>query len=131
MLSSKPDKTSRKSNTTKHPSSHSICYHVGIFDPSSSFWDPGIVQCVVDTSCSYLVASRKGGVPVLRRSRGHLCRTRESYPVSKAEFPKDIAVADSSLQTANLSEHDAGSDTVSSEGAGWSSVEPQSVVEPN
>ena len=105
-LQARPDKQKEQYDKTSKQPLHPLFLedHVRIFDPSSSTWEPGIVQCAVDTPRSYLVASGKGGVQFIR---------------------EDIPVADSSLQPA-LWERDAGG------GAGCSSVEPESVsVSPN
>ena len=124
MRSSKADKTNRKSNTTKHPRSYSIrSFQKTLYEFSIH---PAVLGSQVSSSVRwtshaliYLVASGKGGV--LGRDRRHLCKTGESFQYSKAKFPEDILVADSSLQPANLSEGDAGGS------AGCSPVEPESV----
>ena len=98
---------------------------VRILNPSSNMWEPGIVQYVADTPCSFLVATEKG--KVLRRNRRHLRRTGESFQFSKSEIPEGIPVADSLLQAADHKECGSSSDSVSPECAVYSSAELESV----
>lgn len=84
---------------------------VRILNPSSSIWEPGIVQHIADTPRSYIVAAEEGGV--LRRNRRHLRRTGESFQFSQSEVPEDVPIADSTSQAANHNECGSSSDSVS------------------
>ena len=70
--------------------------YVCIFNPTSSKWEPGIVQDVADAPRSYLVATEKG--KTLRRDRRHLRRTEESFQFSQKDVTEDILITDSALQ---------------------------------
>ena len=54
---------------------------VCVINPATGTWEPGIVQHVVDTPHSYLVATEKGGI--VRRNRPHLRTTGKSFQFRK------------------------------------------------
>ena len=69
---------------------------VSIFNPTSSKWEPGIVQDESDGPRSYVVATEKGGIR--ERNRRYLRRTEESFQFSRSDVPEDIPIADAPLQ---------------------------------
>ena len=102
---------------------------IGVFNPASGTWTPGIVQHVADIPRSYLVATEKGGT--LRRNRRHLRATGESFPFRSDEVPDDVPVAYSIACTADREERSTRSAPVFPVNVACSSAEPPEAVSPS